>query len=221
MEKAKVMIGHAAGEITEKRSRFIANVYEIHSEAEALEILESVRKTYYDARHNCYAYVLGERNETQRFSDDKEPQGTAGKPILEVITRQGFYNTLIVVTRYFGGILLGTGGLLRAYTQAASEGLKQAEENGQAAFLLNGRELSITCDYSFSGKIQYLISQMEIPLADVIYETDVTYKVIVPTDQAEALIRNLTEVTNASARISISDPAFFRLSDGKPETYLF
>ena len=96
---------------------------------------------------------MGERNETQRFSDDKEPQGTAGKPILEVITKQGYHNTLIVVTRYFGGILLGTGGLLRAYTQAAGEGLKQAELNGQSGDVFTGMELSVRCDYGISGKV--------------------------------------------------------------------
>ena len=221
MKTAKVMIGHAAGEITEKKSRFIAGVYEIHSEEEALKILESVRKKYYDARHNCYAYVLGERSETQRFSDDKEPQGTAGKPILEVITKQGFHNTLIVVTRYFGGILLGTGGLVRAYTQAAGEGLKQAEQNGQTAEVFTGKELSVTCDYSASGKVQYLISQMEIPVADTIYDANVTFKVIVPVSQAGSLITKITEATNASALITPSEPADYRIANGKPEPYQF
>jgi len=164
-----IMLGRAQGEITEKKSRFIASVFEIHSEAEALSILESVRKKYYDARHNCYAYVLGERQEIQRFSDDKEPQGTAGKPILEVITKQGFSNTLIVVTRYFGGILLGTGGLVRAYTAAAVEGLTQAAENGNANAVYTGIPMEITCDYGLSGKVQYIISQMNIPTGETIY----------------------------------------------------
>ena len=215
------MIGCASGEITEKKSRFIANVYEIHSEEEALKILESVRKKYYDARHNCYAYVLGARNETQRFSDDKEPQGTAGKPILEVITKQGFHNTLIVVTRYFGGILLGTGGLVRAYTQAAGEGLHQAERNGQATEVFRGRELNVTCDYSSSGKVQYLISQMEIPTADTIYDASVTFQVIAPEDLSGSLIQKITEATNAAAQITCSDPADYRIANGIPERYLF
>ena len=221
METAKVMIGCASGEITEKKSRFIANVYEIHSEEEALKILESVRKKYYDARHNCYAYVLGARNETQRFSDDKEPQGTAGKPILEVITKQGFHNTLIVVTRYFGGILLGTGGLVRAYTQAAGEGLNAAEAAGQAGEVFNGREITVTCDYSSSGKVQYLISQMELPLADTIYDASVTFKVIVPLTQTDSLIKKITEATNAAAQVVCSEPSAYLLANGKSVKYQF
>ena len=214
-------MGHAQAEITEKRSRFIANVYEIHSEEEAFQILESVRKQYYDARHNCYAYVLGERSEIQRFSDDKEPQGTAGKPILEVLTKQGYHNTLIVVTRYFGGILLGAGGLLRAYTQAASEGLTEAEKNGSTSAVFHGRELSVSCSYNLSGKIQYMISQMLIPVSDTIYDEQVTFRMTIPDEQIDLFVRKVTEATNAQAKIHEGNTMSFILSEGKPLLYQF
>ena len=214
-------MGHAQAEITEKRSRFIANVYEIHSEEEAFQILESVRKQYYDARHNCYAYVLGERSEIQRFSDDKEPQGTAGKPILEVLTKQGYHNTLIVVTRYFGGILLGAGGLLRAYTQASSEGLTEAEKNGSTSAVFHGRELSVSCSYNLTRKIQYMISQMLIPLSDTIYDEQVTFRMTVPDELIDPFVRKVTEATNAQAKICEGDTMTYILSEGKPLPYQF
>ena len=111
------------GEIEEKKSRFIANVSPAGTEEEALAFIEAMKKKYWDARHNCYAYVLGERGELVRFSDDGEPSGTAGKPILEVLLGMEVRNLVVVVTRYFGGTLLGTGGLVRAYTQAAQAGM--------------------------------------------------------------------------------------------------
>lgn len=221
MEKLNVVTGHASGEITEKKSRFIANVFEVHSEEEALLFLESIRKQYYDAKHNCFAFVVGEKNELQRFSDDKEPQGTAGKPILEVIKGQGYHNTLIVVTRYFGGVLLGTGGLVRAYTQAAQEGLCQAEQTGCASPVALGQRLSIICDYNLSGKIQYIISQAELPLEDTIYGADVTYKLIVPQDSVSMITKKITEASNASALIEYGDKLAFSMSGTKPLPYYF
>ena len=108
MSEYKIVYKGGTGEIVEKKSRFIANVFKVESEDEALEIIEQTRKKYWDARHNCFAYIIGENGQTKRCSDDKEPQGTAGKPILEVIEGAGIKNILVVVTRYFGGTLLGT-----------------------------------------------------------------------------------------------------------------
>ena len=112
-----------SGEIVEKKSRFIANVFSVDDEETAVRYINEVKKKYWDARHNCSAYVIGDKNELQRFSDDGEPSGTAGKPILEIIDKSGVHNCLIVVTRYFGGTLLGTGGLIRAYQASAKAGL--------------------------------------------------------------------------------------------------
>ena len=121
-EEYKIIYQGGEGEIVEKKSRFIASCIPVKSEEEALGFIESVRKKYWDARHHCYAYVLGERNELMRCSDDGEPQGTAGKPMLDVLLGAGVHDALVIVTRYFGGVLLGTGGLVRAYSGAARAG---------------------------------------------------------------------------------------------------
>ena len=114
-------------EIVEKKSRFIATVVPVNTEEEALEFVEKTRKKYWDARHNCFAYIIGERGQLQRCSDDGEPSQTAGKPMLDILNSYGLTDCLLVVTRYFGGVLLGTGGLVRAYTAATIEGLKNSE----------------------------------------------------------------------------------------------
>ena len=127
----------------------------VHSEEEAMQYLEQVRKKYWDARHHCWAYVIGEERVTERCSDDGEPSGTAGKPILEVIRGAGLHNIFVVVTRYFGGTLLGTGGLVRAYTESAREGISHS----QIITKIYGFKLNLTTDYTGLGKIQYLLGQ--------------------------------------------------------------
>ena len=123
----KIVYRAGQGEIVEKKSRFIANIFPVHSEEEALAYIEEIRKKHYDARHNCFAYVIGEKNEVMRGSDDGEPSGTAGRPMLEVLLGEELHDVLAVVTRYFGGTLLGTGGLVRAYSAAVKEGLSKTE----------------------------------------------------------------------------------------------
>ena len=118
-----IVLKNGTGEIEEKKSRFIAHVYNVSSDGEAEQYINAVKKKYWDARHNCYAYIIGDKGQVQRFSDDGEPQGTAGKPILDIIAATGLVNCLIIVTRYFGGTLLGTGGLIRAYQASAKAGL--------------------------------------------------------------------------------------------------
>ena len=216
-----MITGHTESEITEKRSRFIANVYEIHSEDEALRLLEGIRKKYYDARHSCYAYVLGERNEIQRFSDDKEPQGTAGKPILDVILNNSLHNTLIVVTRYFGGILLGTGGLVRAYSSAASEGVRESESAGYLSSVNKGIRAVLSCSYNLTGKLQYLIGSMEIPVENTSYGAEVSFELIIPEDRYDAFAQKITEATNAaSVPVSLGSCTYI-LCSGKPVVYSF
>ena len=123
-ESYLILYQGGSGELTEKKSRFIANTRPVESEEEALAFVEEMRKQYWDARHNCWAYVIGDRGEKKRCSDDGEPSQTAGKPMLDVLTGSGVTNICVVVTRYFGGILLGTGGLVRAYSGAAKAGLE-------------------------------------------------------------------------------------------------
>ena len=144
MEQYKTVLEGGTGEIIEKKSRFIATVRPVRNEEEALAFLEEMRKQYWDARHNCYAYSVGRNREYTRCSDDGEPSGTAGRPMLDVILGEDIYNIAVVVTRYFGGVLLGTGGLVRAYSKAVQEGLSES-------LLIEkkkGISLKITTDYT-------------------------------------------------------------------------
>ena len=151
----KTVYRGSEGEIIEKKSRFIATVRLVESEEEALSFIEEMRKKYWNATHNCYAYVIGERRELVRCSDDGEPSGTAGRPMLDVLLGENLYNTAVVVTRYFGGTLLGTGGLVRAYSRAVQEGLAQSDIIEK----IYGAILQIETDYNGLGKIQYLIGE--------------------------------------------------------------
>ena len=152
-EPYKIIEYGGEGEIVEKKSRFIARVQATETEEEAAAFIESEKKRYWDARHHCYAYILGEQGQTVRYSDDGEPSGTAGRPILEVLTASGIRGLTLVVTRYFGGTLLGTGGLVRAYTQAAQAGLAAS----RVAVMRYGYAVTVGTDYNRIGRIQYLL----------------------------------------------------------------
>ena len=156
VEQYKTVYEGGTGEIVEKKSRFIANVRPVETEEEALAFIEEMKKKYWDARHNCSAYILGERQEQMRCSDDGEPSQTAGKPMMDVLDGAGLTNTAVVVTRYFGGTLLGTGGLVRAYSAAVQEGLK----NSRIITKYWGTELLVGTDYNGIGKLQYLFGQI-------------------------------------------------------------
>ena len=185
------------GEIVEKKSRFIAEVFLVHSEEEAMQYLEQIRKKYWDARHHCWAYVIGEERVTERCSDDGEPSGTAGKPILEVIRGAGLHNIFVVVTRYFGGTLLGTGGLVRAYTESAREGISHS----QIITKIYGFKLNLTTDYTGLGKIQYLLAQRKIPIVQSEYTDQVTLSVLVSEEAENEIVQEITEATNGQADI--------------------
>lgn len=185
----------ASAEIVEKKSRFIADVFPVSTEEEALELLERTKKKYWDARHHCWAYVIGEQNVQERCSDDGEPAGTAGKPILEVIRGKKLHNVLIIVTRYFGGTLLGTGGLVRAYTKASAEGLALST----IITRITGFKLKIMTDYTGIGKIQYLLGQRGIPVFESEYTDKVKVTVLIPEAEEKRLIAAVTEATNGRA----------------------
>ena len=201
------------GEIVEKKSRFIATAAPVRSEEEALQIIEQIRKEYWDARHNCYAYVIGERGELERFSDDGEPGGTAGKPILEVIKGEELRNTLIVVTRYFGGTLLGTGGLVRAYSAAAKAGIASSV----IITRIPGIKLHITTEYTGLGKIQYILGQRGITTLDSVYTDKVELEVLAAEAEAEAVKAELTEGTNGQAVIETGAACYFANINGTPQ----
>lgn len=187
----------AEGIYEEKKSRFIAKVYKVENENEVSSYIEEARKKYWDARHNCYAYVIGNNNEITRCSDDGEPSGTAGKPILEVITRMGVHNCLIIVTRYFGGTLLGTGGLVRAYTDASVTALN----NSLLATQVSGVRYIVTTDYNGSGKIQYAMASVNAAIADTEYTDKVTMKIVIEKEREKLLVDTITEITNGRAVI--------------------
>ena len=186
------------GYYEEKKSRFIAAVYSISSEEEAASYVEAARKKYWDARHNCYAFVIGDNNEIMRFSDDGEPSGTAGKPILEVIVGRGIHNCLIVVTRYFGGTLLGTGGLVRAYQKSSLDALC----NSSIAVRTKGSRITVRTDYNSAGKLQYAAQKNEWMLENIIYEADVILVLAVPEKMCERVIKEITEITSGKAQIN-------------------
>ena len=200
MSEYKIVYKGGTGEIVEKKSRFIANVFKVESEDEALEIIEQTRKKYWDARHNCFAYIIGENGQTKRCSDDKEPQGTAGKPILEV------------VTRYFGGTFLGTGGLVRAYSGAAKEGIANSSIINKEA----GKKFVIDTDYNGVGKLQYIAANMDITITDTQYTDKVVMTFIVPLDKCEELKKKIVEATAGKAGIDDREEIYFAMLDGSP-----
>lgn len=186
------------GYYEEKKSRFLAACYRIENEEDAAGFIEAAKKKYWDARHNCYAYVLGANNELMRFSDDGEPSGTAGKPILEVLTARGIHNCLIIVTRYFGGTLLGTGGLVRAYQKSSID----AVDNSILARRTKGSRITISTDYSSAGKIQYAAQQNGWMLTDTIYAADVSLVIEVPMPERERVVKEAVQITSGKAVIN-------------------
>lgn len=179
------------GEIVEKKSRFIATIVPVKTEEEALSFIEQMKKKYWDARHNCSAFVIGSKNELTRCSDDGEPSGTAGRPMLEVLLGQEVTNLAVVVTRYFGGVLLGTGGLVRAYTKAVQEGLA----NSTIATLAYGTLMKIETDYNGIGKLQHILGKASVPILTSEYTDIVTLQVFLLQEQKESILKEMTEVT--------------------------
>lgn len=201
----KIVYQAGEGEIVEKKSRFIAYIAPAESEEEAVAFIESIRKKHYDARHNCPAFIIGRNQELTRCSDDGEPSGTAGKPILEVLLSAGLTNTVVVVTRYFGGTLLGTGGLVRAYTQAVQEALLHTG----IATMRYGAVISIQTDYTDLGKIQYLLGSKEIPILNSEYTDKVILKIQIPEENATSLMKELTENTAGRAVMEIQEKGYY------------
>lgn len=208
-EPYKIIEYGGEGEVVEKKSRFIAHVQATHTEEEAAAFIEAEKKRYWDARHHCYAYIIGENGETVRYSDDGEPSGTAGRPILEVLTGSGIRGLTLVVTRYFGGTLLGTGGLVRAYTQAAQAGLADS----RVALMRYGYAITVETDYNGIGRIQYLLGQRGIPIEESTYTEQVSIGFRVSFEEKDKLIKDITEATAGTARVQISDPFYYKSAE--------
>ncbi len=198
------LIKGGEGEIVEKKSRFIGQIEVVKTEEEAYAFIEKIKKKHYAARHNCFAFSVGEDMPLQRFSDDGEPQGTAGKPMLEVINGSGIHNICIVVTRYFGGTLLGTGGLVRAYTDASKEALKNCETKLMQRII----PVDIATNYTDMGKIQYILNTASVNIVDTIFTEEVIIKVELPFEVHGKIINDITEATGARAKLTIYDEIF-------------
>lgn len=208
LEQYKTISKDSEVMIIEKKSKFIATVYKVESSQEAENYLVQLRKKYYDATHNCFAYQIGKKNEIQKASDDGEPQGTAGKPILEVLKGEDIKNTLICVTRYFGGTLLGTGGLVRAYGKAAKEGLLAAGIVEKRCIYL----YDIKIPYTLVGKVQYLLGEKNYTIREMTYLEDVNFQVEVLINESEQFEKWLTEKTNAGVEITRGEQDFIEVA---------
>jgi uncharacterized YigZ family protein len=184
----KTVAGSGTAEYVDRRSRFIGTVQPVTSEQEALDFIAAKKKEYWDARHNVYAYVIRE-NGISRFSDDNEPQGTAGVPVLDVLQKQGVTDCVVVVTRYFGGILLGTGGLVRAYSQSASLALEAAGviERRLCAFG------TVECDYAQYGWLPALIAECGGKTDDAVFADAVTVSLHLPVETVGTFEAQLTD----------------------------
>lgn len=193
----RMLKGYAETSFIERKSKFISYVQPVYSEDEALKFLNSIRKKHYDAAHNCYAFVLGDSMNIQRSSDDGEPSGTAGVPILEVMKKEQITNSIIIVTRYFGGILLGAGGLIRAYTEGASGGIKAAGTVTVQPFVVHRLKM----DYSFLSKLQYEISKKDYIIENTEYLEDVTMRVLTTSALGDAFIEDIAQWTNGSVAV--------------------
>lgn len=208
-----IILKNGTGEIEEKKSRFIAHIFSVENEDEAEQYINAVRKKYWDARHNCYAYIIkGEgATPTARCSDDGEPSQTAGKPMLDVLMGEELIDVCAVVTRYFGGTLLGTGGLVRAYSGAVKEGLA----NAQILEKKQGVRMEVTTDYNGVGKIQYLAAQEGIDILDSQYTDKVVFIFLVPGEQEESFRSKLVESTNGRAVIRTDGEVYYGKCGGK------
>ena len=190
----KIILENNEAEIVEKKSRFIANIAMVSSEEEALEFIDKIKKKYYDARHNCYAYIIGDKGDKKKCSDDGEPQRSAGMPMMEVLENQGYFDIVAVVTRYFGGTLLGVGGLIRAYQGAVIEGLN-ASVSGE---IHEGFRAKYKFGYDFYGKIKYIAESENIVVEDTLFDENVTMSLIFEDGESERLQKKLVEETNAN-----------------------
>ena len=211
LEQYRTVYEGGEGEITEKKSRFIATVHPVESEEEALAFLEEMKKKYWDARHNCYVYSIGMNREFTRCSDDGKPAGTAGKPMLDVLLNEQVHDMAVVVTRYFGGVLLGTGGLVRAYQGAVKAALEQAKILEKYA----GYLLVIRTDYNGLGKIQYLAAKQGAFILDTRYSEDVIMRIVAKSEDTDGFLKKIQEATGGQASVGKSEELFFGLLDGE------
>lgn len=196
-------------EIIEKKSRFIADAGVVSNEIEAREFIDEVKCRYREASHHTYAYVIGEKVPAARYSDDGEPHGTAGLPILDVIKGNGLTNTIIVVTRYFGGTKLGTGGLVRAYSRSASECIASA----RVVSFIPGELINIKTDYHYLGKIKNHLDRSGYEVLAEDYASHVIISTLIPKNESDSLKTKIMDLTNATAELNIAGERYIEAED--------
>lgn len=197
---SKILLENVNAQIKVKKSVFICNMSFVNTKEEALSYINKIRKEHYDATHNCYAYVV-DNGKYEHFSDDGEPSGTAGRPMLAVLNGNAMVNVVAVVTRYFGGVLLGTGGLVRAYSDALKEALKTAK----TAERLLGIHYVFSIDYTYVGKIKHNISENNIELLEEKYSNDVEIDTIISLDKYDEFTKNLVDMTSGGVKIILDE----------------
>ena len=208
----KTVYKEAEAEQVIQRSRFITHVSPVDSYEEAQAYVAMIKEEYKDATHNVPAVVIGEKQELQWMSDDGEPQGTSGPPILRMLVEEGLTNLVVVVTRYFGGTLLGTGGLVRAYSGAVKAGL----DASMVITKILGVKLHIETDYTTFGKIQYILAQRELKILDTVYTDKVELEVLIPKTDVDQVMHAITEGTNAQAEMTAGEECYYAEIDGVP-----
>ena len=201
----RIVYSGGEGLLEEKKSKFFSLIEPVTSPEQAMELIAARKKQYWDARHNCFAYVIGDRGEISRCSDDGEPSGTAGRPMLDVLTGEGITNVLAIVTRYFGGVLLGTGGLVRAYSGA----VRSALENSIVLERTPGILIKVRTDYSGYGRIRYQLDTGGIPVTDTSFTDNVEVSFICTQPQLEGVNKMLMETTGGAAGILEKKDIFF------------
>ncbi len=200
----KTVKGYGEREIVISKSRFIAYVNRAETEEEALEFIDSIKKKHPNATHNCSCYMVGEHDQIQKANDDGEPSGTAGVPMLEVLKKQGLKDTVVVVTRYFGGIKLGGGGLIRAYGKSTTEGIEAAQVVERKLHHV----MKVSIDYTWLGKIENEVRNSHYTLSEIQYAEGVDVFVEVLKNEEETFISWITELTNGQSTISCVDKKF-------------
>ena len=202
MSEYFIPAGAGEAEFVEKRSSFLGHVRYVETEDEAKAFVTEMKKKFYDARHNCWCYII--KDGAVRYSDDGEPQGTAGIPMLEVLKREGVTNVVCVVTRYFGGVLLGTGGLLRAYTKSAKDALDAAG----ICVVRRWVKAEIACSYAILERLKTECTAIGGVVADIEYSADVCLKLLRPEDKADAFSQRTADVTAGTSALKITGEEF-------------
>lgn len=196
--------GYGTTDVYIKKSQFIAYVERVETEDEAIAFIEKIKKKHHDATHNCSAYTVGPKHQIQKANDDGEPSGTAGIPILEVLLKRNLEDTVVVITRYFGGIKLGSGGLIRAYGQSTTRGI---DATG-VVYREKNDIIGVTIDYTWLGKIENEVRQSTYTIKEIDYTNDVTMYIYVPLEKKESFTEWMTEMTNGQAKIATVDTIF-------------